>query len=53
MTVPKNDKYKDYARYAEQCLNMVASTTDQELRSHSTRNGRRMAKTGGCNSAPS
>ena len=26
MTVPKNDKYKDYARYAEHCLNMVAST---------------------------
>ena len=30
MTVPNN--YKDYARYAEHCLNMVASTTDQELR---------------------
>jgi len=33
MTVPKNDKFKDYARYAEHCLNMVAATTDQELRS--------------------
>jgi hypothetical protein len=32
MTVPKNDKYKDYARYVEQCLNMVASTRDEELR---------------------
>ena len=32
MTVPMNDKYKDYARYAEQCLNMVASTRDDELR---------------------
>ena len=32
MTVPKNEKYKDYARYAEHCLNMVASTRDQELR---------------------
>src|ERR1700729_3812107 len=32
MTVPKNDKYKDYARYAEQCLNMVASIRDEELR---------------------
>jgi len=30
--VPKNDKYKDYARYAEHCLNMVASTRDKELR---------------------
>ena len=29
----KNDKYKDYARYAERCLNMVAATTDQESRS--------------------
>jgi hypothetical protein len=32
MAVPKNDKYKDYARYAAHCLNMVASTRDQELR---------------------
>jgi hypothetical protein len=31
-SVPKNDKYKDYVRYAEHCLNMVASTRDQELR---------------------
>ena len=30
MTMPKNEKYKDYARYAERCLNMVATTTDQE-----------------------
>jgi hypothetical protein len=27
MTVPKNDKCRDYARYAEHCSNM-----DQELR---------------------
>jgi hypothetical protein len=33
MTMPKNDKYKDYARYAEHCLNMVAATTDQKSRS--------------------
>jgi hypothetical protein len=33
MTVPKNDKYKDYARYAEYCLNIVAATTDRESRS--------------------
>ncbi len=32
MTMPKNDKYKDYACYAENCLNMVAATTDQESR---------------------
>ena len=30
--MPKDDKFKDYAGYAEHCLNMVASTTDQELR---------------------
>ena len=30
MTMPKNDKYKDYVRYAENCLNMMAGTTDQE-----------------------
>ena len=27
--MPKNDKFN---RYAERCLNMVASTRDQELR---------------------
>jgi hypothetical protein len=32
MTVQQNDKCKDYARYAAHCLNMVASTSDQELR---------------------
>jgi hypothetical protein len=32
LAVPKNDTYKDYVRYAEHCLNMVASTRDQELR---------------------
>jgi hypothetical protein len=30
MTVPENDKFKDYARYAEHCLNMTAATKDQE-----------------------
>ena len=33
MRAPKNDKFKDYTRYAEHCLNMVAETTDQESRS--------------------
>ena len=28
----KNDKFREYTRYAEYCLNMVASTRDQELR---------------------
>ena len=28
----KNDTYKDYTRYAEHCLNMVAAITDQEAR---------------------
>lgn len=28
--MPENDRYKDYARYAQHCLNMVATTTDQE-----------------------
>ncbi len=40
MSVPKNDKYKDYVRYAAHCLNMMTETTDQELRFHSTRHGR-------------
>ena len=30
--MPKNDKFKDYARYAEHCLSMVAATRDQESR---------------------
>jgi hypothetical protein len=31
--VPKNNKFKDYAPYAEYCLNRMPTTTDQELRS--------------------
>ena len=31
--MPENDKFKDYARYAEHCLNMTAATRDQESRS--------------------
>jgi hypothetical protein len=33
MAAPKNSKFKDYARYGEYCLNMVAAPTDQESRS--------------------
>ena len=32
MAIPKNGKYKEYARYAAHCLNLVASTKDQESR---------------------
>ena len=32
MPTLKNDKFREYTRYAEYCLNMVASTRDQELR---------------------
>ena len=31
--VPKNDKFKNYARYSEYCLNMAAAPTDQNSRS--------------------
>jgi hypothetical protein len=31
--MPENDKFKDYARYAEHCLNMVAATRGQDWRS--------------------
>jgi hypothetical protein len=30
--MPMNDTYKDYARYAEHCLKIVAAMTDQESR---------------------
>jgi hypothetical protein len=30
MAIPKNDKHKDYARYAAHCLDMVTTTKDQE-----------------------
>ena len=33
MPALKNDKFREYTRYAEYCLNMMASTRDQELRS--------------------
>jgi hypothetical protein len=32
MAAPKNDKHKDYARYAAHCLNMVPATRDQDAR---------------------
>ncbi len=32
MATPKNHKHKEYARYAEHCLNLVASTKDQDSR---------------------
>jgi hypothetical protein len=32
MAVSKNDKHKEYARYATHCLNMVASTKNHESR---------------------
>jgi hypothetical protein len=33
MAKAKNDKRKDYARYAAHCLDMVRTTKDQEARS--------------------
>ncbi len=32
MTILNKDKHKEYARFAEHCLEMVASTEDQEIR---------------------
>jgi hypothetical protein len=32
MASPKNDKHKEYARYAEHCLRMVPVASDQEYR---------------------
>jgi hypothetical protein len=33
MSIPKNDKHKEYARYAEHCLKLVPGIPDQEYRS--------------------
>jgi hypothetical protein len=33
MAILKNDKYKEYARFAAHCLEMVTRTRDQESRS--------------------
>ena len=33
MAVRKNNKHKEYIRFARECLEMVAVTTDQETRS--------------------
>ena len=51
-TVPKNDKFKHYMRYAEHCLNMVASTKDPELRCMQREMAAEWLKTGGRSSAP-
>jgi hypothetical protein len=32
MAIPKNDKRKEYARYAAHCLNMVTAAKDQDSR---------------------
>ena len=44
MTLPKNDEFKNYTRYAEHCLNLVAETTDRRIALPPTRHGGRMAK---------
>ena len=31
MAIPKDDKHKEYARYAAYCLHMVAAVPDQEF----------------------
>jgi len=32
VAIPKNDKQKDYRRYAEHCLNIVTALKDQDAR---------------------
>jgi hypothetical protein len=32
MAIPKNDKHKEYARYAEHCLKLVPGIPDREYR---------------------
>ena len=32
MAIPKNDKHKEYARYAEHCLHLVTVAQDQDAR---------------------
>ncbi len=32
MAILKNDKHKDYSRYAEHCLTTVTTTKDQDAR---------------------
>lgn len=33
MAIPKNDKHKDYTRYAAHCLNNLTTVKDQKDRS--------------------
>ena len=32
MATPKNDKHKEYVRYASHCLDILPTITDQEFR---------------------
>jgi len=32
MSIPKNDRFKEYARYAMYCLEMVPTTKDEDIR---------------------
>ena len=51
MAILKNNKHKEYTRFAAHCLEMVTIARDQEFSFHSTRNGCRMAAAGGCSSS--
>jgi hypothetical protein len=32
VAIPKNDKHKEYTRYAEHCLNLISTIKDQDDR---------------------
>ena len=53
MPALKNDKFREYTRYAEYCLNMVASTEGSGIALRPTRDGCRMAILSGGGSTPS
>ena len=52
MTVPKNDKFRGLRALRRALFEHGGRDNRPEIASHSTRNGRRMAKTSRCNSAP-
>jgi hypothetical protein len=53
MPALKNDKFREYTRYAEYCSNMGGLDKGSGIALRSTRNGCRMAKTSGRCSTPS
>ena len=52
MAVPRNNKHKDYTRYAAHCLEIVPATKDQDARAINREMAAEWLRLRGCYCAP-